>query len=181
MIVYHGSNSRFDTLRISKTLVKHNSTLLNEGLGIYFSLDRSVAESYGKYLYTLEVNDDKLFDMRLTRVVQSRIKWIIKEILKSTGIDISYYIEIKNLAKYVVDGRIAIDNICHEIYLLLDSQEGWYMNNNNTEINKVYRKLNQLNKVKVPAYLFNYNIKGVGVIKVVTPDIVKIISREKIN
>ena len=48
MIVYHGSNSNFKSLRISKSLVKHNSTLLNEGLGIYFSTDKEVARSYGK-------------------------------------------------------------------------------------------------------------------------------------
>lgn len=36
MLVYHGSNSNFRTLRISKSLVKHDSTLENEGLGIYF-------------------------------------------------------------------------------------------------------------------------------------------------
>lgn len=39
MIAYHGSDSNFKTFRLSKSLVKHNSTLENEGLGIYFSTD----------------------------------------------------------------------------------------------------------------------------------------------
>lgn len=64
MIVYHGSNSNFRTLRISKNLVNHKSTITNEGLGIYFSTNLDVAKSYGKYIYTLEINDKVLIDFR---------------------------------------------------------------------------------------------------------------------
>ena len=64
MIVYHGSNSNFTKLRIAKSLVKNSSTLENEGPGIYFSTDKSVAKHYGKYVYTLDINDKYFLDSR---------------------------------------------------------------------------------------------------------------------
>lgn len=64
MVVYHGSNRRFKSLRISKSLVNGRGSLENEGLGIYFSTDRDVACSYGKYVYRLYVNDKVLKDFR---------------------------------------------------------------------------------------------------------------------
>lgn len=60
MIVYHGSNSNFKKLRIAKSLVKHQSTLENEGLGIYFTTDKEIARSYGKWIYSLEIPDDMI-------------------------------------------------------------------------------------------------------------------------
>ena len=57
MVVYHGSNSNFKKLRISKDLVKRESTKTNEGMGIYFTTDKEIARSYGKYIYTIEIND----------------------------------------------------------------------------------------------------------------------------
>lgn len=180
MIVYHGSNSRFETLRIGKNLVKHDSSLLNEGMGIYFSTDRKIAESYGKYLYTLEINDAKIYDMRSSRIVQARIKQIAKEILKVTGVNILPYLNIREIAQYVVDGRVAIDGMCREIYMLLDSNEDWYFAAGN-KVENVYKQLERLSKVKIPAYLFNYHIPNIGIIKIVTPDVVRIVSREKIS
>ena len=180
MIVYHGSNSRFETLRIGKNLVKHDSSLLNEGMGIYFSTDRKIAESYGKYLYTLEINDAKIYDMRSSRIVQARIKQIAKEVLNATGVNILPYLNIREIAQYVVDGRVAIDGMCREIYMLLDSNEDWYFAAGD-KVDNVYKQLERLSKVKIPAYLFNYHIPNIGIIKTVTPDVVKIISREKIS
>ena len=43
MRVYHGSSHNFKKLRIDKHLVNYESTLLNEGLGIYFSTDFEIA------------------------------------------------------------------------------------------------------------------------------------------
>lgn len=180
LIVYHGSNSRFEKLRISRKLVKSSGTMLNEGMGIYFSTEKIAARTYGRYLYTLEINDQKIYDMRSSKVVQARLKQIAKEVMKSTGVNIIPYLNIKEIAQYVVDGRVAIDGICREIYMLLDSNEDWYFAAGN-KVNKVYKQLERLSKIKIPAYLFNYRIPNIGVIKIVTPDIVRIVSREKIS
>lgn len=64
MIAYHGSNRNFKKLRISKQLVQRTSTELNEGIGIYFSTNKRVAESYGNYVYILEINDKYFKDFR---------------------------------------------------------------------------------------------------------------------
>lgn len=180
MIAYHGSNSRFETLRIGKRFTKNDNSLLNEGLGIYFSTNRKIAEKYGKYIYTLEIKDNKLFDMRSIRVIQSRIRWIAKEIKRDTNIDILPYLNIREIARFVADGRVAVDGICREIYMLLDSNEDWYFAAGN-KVGIVYSKLQKLSKQKITAYLFNYMIPDIGVIKVVTPDVVTILSREKLG
>ena len=45
MIVYHGSDSNFRKLRIAKELVKNSSTMLNEGMGIYFFTNKEQTQS----------------------------------------------------------------------------------------------------------------------------------------
>jgi len=80
MIAYHGSNSCFKNLRIHKSLVKSSATALNEGLGIYFSLDRDVASSYGKYMYTLEINDNYIKDFRVLAVCKKYVADLIRYI-----------------------------------------------------------------------------------------------------
>ena len=64
--------------------------------------------------------------------------------------------------------------------MLLDSNEDWYFAAGN-KVSIVYSKLQKLSKQKITAYLFNYMIPDIGVIKVVTPDVVTILSREKLG
>ena len=145
MIVYHGSNSRFEKLRIHKDLVKHNSTMLNEGLGIYFSTDIEVARSYGKYMYTLELNDRYVRDFRNKRVCKKYVVGLCKHIYDKEKIDISRYFDSSNLVNYMHLGGVAIYRAGREVYMLLDSNEHWYRVDNK-KIERVYKLLERYDK-----------------------------------
>jgi len=178
MIVYHGSNSCFKNLRIHKSLVKSSATALNEGLGIYFSLDKNVASSYGRYLYTLEINDKYVKDFRVKSVCRKYVADLVKYFYSKEKIDISKYFDINNLVEYIHAGNIAVSGISREVYMLLDSNEYWY-NLEQDKIERIYKILEKYDKNNLTVYLFNYNIPNIGVIKKIDTDIVRIISREK--
>lgn len=178
MIVYHGSNHRFQKLRISKSLVERKSTLENEGCGIYFSTDRTVAESYGKYVYTLEINDTYFQDFRKQEVCENYINQLQQYILSKTNINLHDYIDFESIITYAKCGGIAISGIGHELYLMLDSTESFYTSLSDTKRKQLYRILNQYDKHNLNAYMFTYHIPNIGVIKNINSDIVTIIKRE---
>lgn len=180
MIVYHGSNRNFKKLRIAKDLVQHDSSLHNEGLGIYFTTDLEVAKSYGKYVYTLEINDRYLIDFRKKAACSNYVIGLVREIYKNTGIDIRQYLgnQLDNLINNMYTGGIQIHQLGNEIYMLLDSNEKFYMLGI-AKINSVYKMLKQRDKKKDYAYMFNYNIKNIGVIKSVDDNIVRIVRKDK--
>ena len=180
MIVYHGSNKCFRTLKISDRLVRSDASKLNEGIGIYFSTDKDVASSYGKYVYTLEINNKYIYDFRSKSGIKHYIVKVAFDIYEKYEIDILKYIDIDILIEYIYSGNIAISAICREIYLILDSNESWYKVAGD-KMDKVYKFLEKYDKQKQVVYLFNYNIKGIGVIKKVGDDIVRIISRERVG
>lgn len=177
MIVYHGSNSNFKTLRISKSLVKHNSTLNNEGLGIYFSTNIEVARSYGKYIYTLEINYKEFQDFRKLTVCKNYVIHIMQDVYKATKVDLSAYLYFETVSNYMYYGGLAITGVCREIYLQLDSNEFCYRLPK-TKIESVYKRLNYLSKHCPKVFMFNYHIKDIGVIKDVSPDVIRIINKQ---
>ena len=178
MIVYHGSNSNFKKLRIAKELVQRESTKTNEGMGIYFSTDKEVARSYGKYIYTLEINDKYFKDFRRRTICRLHIATVAKLIYKELKIDILEYFSMHDLAERMYWGGQAICNVGHEIYMLLDSNEKWY-NIPQYKIERVYQMLRVYDKKSLKAYMFNYHIKNIGIIKDVSEDIVRIIDKKK--
>ena len=177
MLVYHGSNRNFRKLRIAKELVRHKSSLENEGLGIYFSTDKSVAMSYGKYLYAIEIDNSYLVDFRRLSNCNSYVNRIVKEIYKKNGINISKYIDKRKVAESMYYGVIPISGVGREIYMLLDSESEWF-NNSVTKIKQVYSTLKSIDKSWLKAYMFNYHIKNTGVIKKLDEDMVKIVGKE---
>ena len=181
MIVYHGSNSNFTKLRIAKSLVKNSSTLENEGPGIYFSTDKSVAKHYGKYVYTLDINDKYFLDSRNAVICKKYLYSIEYYIYGKSGIDISKYIELDQVADRIRWRGMSISGICTEIQLLLDSNEYWYEQNSKSNIDKVYSILRNYDKKHLKAFMINSPSKNIGVIKDVSPDIVQIIRKEVYN
>ena len=177
MIAYHGSNRDFRTLRISDKLVNSDSTRHNEGLGIYFSTDINVAKSYGKYMYTIEINDKYLIDFRKKGNCRKYINNIRLYIKEKSGVNIARYINLESIAEYAYLGNIAIWGITKEIELMLDSTERWY-DLAPSKIEKVYSMLRGFSKRNLKAYMFNYNIKNIGVIKSAKEDVVRIVKKE---
>jgi len=79
----------------------------------------------------------------------------------------------------MVSGGIAISGIGREVYMLLDSNEKWYRLSQE-KIDKVYKILEKYDENNLYAYLFNYNIRNIGVIKKIDDNIVRIVSRQKL-
>lgn len=181
MIAYHGSTHNFRTLRLCPKYTGQ-STWENEGVGIYFSKNRSVAESYGKYIYTLEINDDALLDFRKKTTAKKYVKTMLTNVRKKTKVPVQNYLDASSLADYIANGRVFIANLGdREISLLLDSTERWYTDGiTETQRRDVYRALRQEDK-KLKAYMFPYYIKGIGVIKDVSTEVVKIVGKEKVS
>lgn len=177
MIVYHGSNHNFKTLKISKSLVRYNSTLENEGMGIYFSTDKEIARGYGKYIYTLEVNDKCFIDLRNKHNCVKYIDRLRKFVYAESNIDIGRYMDLSITVNYLYSGGISIYNLSREIWMNLDSSELWYKLSQ-TRRNRVYTLLKRFDKANAKVYMFNYTIKNIGVIKDVNENIVRIISKE---
>lgn len=178
MIVYHGSNSNFKKLRISSSLVQHESTKTNEGLGIYFSTDKEVARSYGKYIYTLEINDKYFVDFRNRTKCRLYVAKLAQSIYKELKVDILEYINIEETADRMYWGGLAISGVGREVYMLLDSNENFYQLPT-TKIERIYQILRAYDKKHLYAYMFNYHIKNIGVIKNVDDSIVRIINKEQ--
>lgn len=179
MIAYHGSMHRFEKFRISSKLVERRSTMNNEGCGIYFSTNRNVAESYGRYLYTLEINDDHLLDFRKKKTCQVYINGIKTEIKKQTGIDISSFYDLSNVVSYAHCGGISISGIGRDLALCLDSTEEWYTKLPVKTRENILRILRKYDQHHLEAYMFTYHIKNIGVIKKIDDSIVTIKTREK--
>ena len=180
MIVYHGSHSNFKKLRISPKLCKHASTVTNEGYGIYFSTTPTVALTYGKYIYTLEINDDYIIDYRKKSECRKLVNTIMLYIKQEC--DINIYPYFKDSLERIIDnlylGGLGISSIGDELILMLDSSYEWYATVSNTKIQKVYRKLKSYNKTHMKAYLFNYHIKNIGIICDASDNVVKIIAKD---
>lgn len=178
MIVYHGSNSNFKKLRIAKELVQRESTKTNEGMGIYFSTDKETARGYGKYLYTIEINKAYFYDFRKRITCKGYVHKIVTTILRETGVDITKYYNIDETVDRLYFGGLAFSGVGRELYLILDNTTEFYMLPNSKR-EKIYRILRAFDRKPPKAYMFNYHIKNIGVIKDVSEDVVRIISKEQ--
>ena len=180
MIVYHGSNSNFKKLRISETLVRWESTRANEGTGIYFTRDINYARSYGKYLYTLEINNDKLYDFTKWNTCYRYYLKIKTGILEKTGVNIGMYLpseRVSSVVEYLMYGGIAVSGFGRELNLLLDSNDAYYRLSESKR-SAVEAYLRRCDRKPPEAYLFSYHISFVGVIKDVSEDVVRIVGKE---
>jgi hypothetical protein len=185
MIIYHGSNHRFRSFKIEKRLVENQSTLLNEGMGIYFSTNPEIACSYGKYLYTVEIPDKLIVDFTKKSNCAKYYERIISNASEVSNVDIHSYIS-KDMRNIIIDnlhvGVQCISTLGEEIYNILDSTEDWYIDKNISEFQreKVRRYLKKESNMLL-MYIFNYQIPDIGVIKKPGLPFVKIISIENIE
>lgn len=180
MLVYHGSNSNFKQLRISKSLVNRENTLTNEGLGIYFSTNKEIASSYGKYLYTIDINDRILLDFTKRQICERFINSITNEVYKKHGFNLRQFMGNDTINMLIINiycGGVGIAFLGREYSLLLDSNEYWHTNVSSTMRSKVIVSINQFIKNHLIAYRFRYSIDDVGVIKNLDNRYIKLVSQ----
>ena len=179
MLVYHGSDSNFKKLRVGKSLVKKGSTMSNEGCGIYFFTKKEMAKSYGKYVYTIEINDNYLLDFKSKTVCRKYLNNIRMDIREKFNVDIANYIKLEDVAMNMKLGGLCIFQTGRELYMLLDSEYRWYQDMSNTKIERVYSFLRNYDKRHLKVYTFNYHIPNIGVIKDVSEDVARIVKKEQ--
>lgn len=175
MIVYHGSQHNFRTLRIRKDLTKR-STLENEGYGVYFSLDKEVARSYGKYVYMISVNDRAFADMRSYKACINYVNYVSSNVKSVFGFTLDQFIDLTLLANYLSSGGVAISGVGHEVRNLLDSTEAFYRQYGR-RVEPIFKWLERWAGYP-KAYMFTYSIKDCGVIKDVSPNIAFLVGKE---
>lgn len=181
IIAYHGSSSCFDSLVIREDLVRSEATRMNEGVGIYFSLDRNVVQSYGKYIYTLEINGDCVVDFRKKAACTKYLKDLNDYFRRKYKIVINDFVDLRDVANLMHQGSLAISGVGREVYMVLDSNEGWYRRVPGDTIEKIYDELEEYDYNHQIAYLFNYNIQNIGILRKVDKNIVRIITRERVE
>lgn len=180
MIVYHGSNVKVNKLKIDNKLSKESS-LGNEGPGIYFSKDPGVARSYGKYLYTLNIDGNLVWDLRMLPFISKVMADIRYEVMKKTQVDISKYIDLNSIGQGIYWGNVGVSTLSREIGLHLDSSELLWTSIPNADkfIEEVKKVVTKFIKLKIKIYMFNYSIPEIGVIK--DEDLVHIVSIDTVN
>lgn len=142
----------------------------------------AVASSYGKYLYTLEINDRAFVDMRKKANCTKYIRKIIGAVYKETGVNIGMYFDFQYTIDRLYYGGQAVFSVGHDIAEVLDNTDEFYDSGlSQTKKSNVYRILRRMDKECPKAYMFNYHIKNIGVIKDVSEEYVRIIKRENIG
>lgn len=123
MLLYHGSNKLFHQFKIKKELSNYNESSLMEGLGIYMTEDKHIAEGYGAYIYEVEIFDKDVLDSTDVEEMKS----IIECISNKVNFDIKEMIDIDDLVLGVKEGEISVTKLYKEINDLLDSDERLYI------------------------------------------------------
>lgn len=182
MIVYHGSNSNFSKLRICSKFSKVDESSLLEGYGIYFSLNRSVAESYGKILYTLDINDRYFKSYTKLNSCIRLVDYILDMAEIATNIEIKKYVDVKLIGTNLYNCNLGFYNLSRELELVLVNNYEFYNRNNITNINKALTRIRVVSRSLLKAYAFNSNSRfTIGVIKDVKPEVVRIVRKELVK
>ena len=186
MLVYHGSNSNFRTLKINRGLCRTKEENLREGMGIYFSTYREVAEAYGKYLYTLEINSKNLINFNNKRTCYRYVDMLMEDVY------LKYKIDLRNLSTYesIINGvhgeNIMICKLGNELALELDNDYNMYQRYlsglSDRKHDEIMAYIRKLDKKYLKAYMYTCSdIKGVGVIKDVDSSVVRIVDKVKLH
>ena len=133
--LYHGDN--FGLKEVNGNYSRMNSGNNQEGIGIYFSTDKNVADSYGKFIYEITIDNTKLLKSRESWKKQLSINYLeklLKELLKTDNkgelwylfTDYGYDIDNnKDAIKYCVQvANDMCDNEVRNIQIELCNQVG---------------------------------------------------------
>lgn len=192
MIVYHGSNSNFNTLKVSKSLTKwiegnnidgittrYFPSGYQEDTGIYFSLDEEEAKRYGRYLYMIEIDDKCVKDFTNKVNCNAYLAAIAVDINQKLQISLFDYINMAQLSELMYYGKIRISGIGNEIGLMLESNER-FNKIAESKRNRTYQLLRAWDKKEIQAILFNSPNKKEGIIKKVDKDHMRILGKKKL-
>lgn len=175
--MYHGSSHNFKQFRISSSLQVRESTKTNEGLGIYFSSDKSIAMSYGKYVYSFYVNDAVLLDFRKRQVCRSWLGGLRSYVYRKTGVALESLIDFSIVLNYVSSGGVSIWNLDKELMGILDSTEAWFQVPAGLQAG-VIKQIIAYERATLKAYMFSYHIPDIGVVKCLDDSVICMMGKE---
>lgn len=171
MHLYHGSNSCFRKFNLRKA--KSNYT---EGKGIYMVdiSNRKVVASYGKYMYTISVADNRVLNLRNKQVIYRLFLCSVGNVRTPSFLKIS-----NQFIEGVLTGQIVIRKGYIEICNLFDAYEDTYIYIKDVNVffnNIKLRYLTYLDKYDI----IRYNDRSLGVVyQSIKPDKLPIINRVK--
>ena len=193
MIVYHGSNSNFSKLRISRDLVHWEKERTHadgitfrfmpldhtEDVGIYFSADKETAKQYGKYVYTLEINDCYIKDFRGRTACRMFLAKMAQEIYKKIDVDLLEYVNLEHLSEKMYWHTLCISTIYTEFeHIFFNSSD--FNKLPKSKRDRISQMIRAICKRELTVILFNADNRDEGIIKKVDDSIVRIISKEQL-
>lgn len=180
MKLYHGSNHSFDFPNISQIRkYSKESSLLNEGHGLYCTSIPMVATGYGKYIYEIEVDRQDIRTFNSYTSVGLYIMEIAEFVENRNKVKIAPFLNINNIAAYVVGGKLGVCNIGREIENILDNNEQFY-NRYGSISEVVYESLRLWDKKHSPGcFKVECSVPNTFIIKDFT--LIKSIKKRKIS
>lgn len=139
--VCHGSKAKFDRFDLAKIRSSHGT---NEGVGIYFTTNKNIANGYAGsdgYLYTVTLNGHKPLDPLHLTITRSALRKLITGIEKAGIPFLSNYGEVKyeglkNVMNEALDSLLSNTSDVDLISELFSSEGG-----NKTILELVYHVL----------------------------------------
>lgn len=161
-ILFHGSPNHFYEFNINKDFLNTRPENLVEGIGIYLTDNKEIAENYGKYLYHVIVNKKNILDFTKKETIKNIIKETEKEVKKTyKNFNFKKYIKnISELIENVVDGYLSI-SFYKEINNLLDSNEVFYIDFQE-DVENIFEIIEKTIKKYTNNYIIKYKDNNLG-------------------
>ncbi len=105
-LVYHGTNTKFQ--QFDKSFMDR----MDYGYGFYFTIDKSYAKDYGKYLLTCEIPDDKYF-------MDFKLSWDYNEYIADCLINL--LMSIKDTDKRIKLQNVMFRDYCNDGFWILET------------------------------------------------------------
>lgn len=119
--LYHGSIADFDVFKISKENLRTKEDSLMEGMGIYFSESKKFAESYGTFIYSVEMNENDCWDCTDEKVLE----YFLSEVSKKVNFPVKDYVPHACIDG-IISGDYSVTKFSREMTMWLDCTESFY-------------------------------------------------------
>lgn len=165
MIVYHGSNHKFKNpdLRYIKKYSK-NTDGGREGYGLYCTTDKSDAEKFGKYVYSVEVNTRDVGAFNTLRSCMLLVERMRNAVYGRTHIRIEMYINLSEIVDNLLSGKEPMVSVVETVKRrVIEEYNFCFYTPTADDIKDV---LDEFNKYHMPTlYFVNGDTDGTVIIK----------------
>lgn len=145
--------------------------MIGEGMGIYITLNPAVAKFYGDYIYSIEIPDVEVIDLRQITEIKKYLALMITY-TNPNNVDrckqIINELPLGRICKMLFDGDLSFYLLPMNLEMSLEGLEDW-LKIGKTVRQRIYSKFRAFNRKYLKTYFYNSReISSVGVIKDVT-------------